>query len=405
MRYHQVIRLKNRINIIDKEITMFNVFKTNDIKDYYEVESKSLPLTIQYKDIIMLDISEIGRSLVELVFTQSTNRNYPAITRDDIICEYNYEKENANVMNSMVFDANSPTNISFVFRLIKKHTQIVIIQLDIEAYRKLKFNELCNFSKTPLLRMQQLVIEDLFNRHKEITTKITNLLYISNQTLHRNEVSYNISDLDKSIIEFYSDILKDKSNFKDLYNGAMYWSNYILRTDSYITLQEHILKRELKFENMNLSIYRDTNFIYDNNKTIKYNVLQFLISYGFTSMVYLYFDNTIKYNIYRNGNAGYADVQLCNRDYTLICLELSIKEKPVFLVKHDAKYKDQMGYVLREHDIDLDYVGINHGWKEELCSLVYRHLHTNDTIINLNEFLLYREWDFPNIPNDTNILI
>ena len=405
MRYHQVIRLKNRINITDKEITMFNVFKTNDIKDYYEVDSKSLPFTIQHKDIIMIDISEIGRNLIELVFANSCNRNYPALTRDDIICEYNYEKENANVMNSMVFDANSPTNISFVFRLIKKHNQIVIIPLDIEAYRNLMFNELCTYSRSPLIRMQQLVIENLFNRHKEITKKITDLLFISNQTSHRNEVSYNISDLDESIIEFYVDVVKDKNNSKDVYNGTMYWSNYILRTDNYITLQEHILKRELKLENMNLSIYRSTNFIYDNNKTIKYNVLQFLFSYGFSSMVYVYFDHAIRYNVYRDGNAGYADVQLCDRDYTLICLELSIKEKPVFLVKHDFEFNKQMDYVLGDRDMNVDNIGINQGWQEAICSLVNRHLHTNETIINLNEFLLYREWDIPNIPNDVNILI
>ena len=185
----------------------------------------------------------------------------------------------------------------------------------------------------------------------------------------------------------------------------MYWSNNILRADSYLSLQEHTLKREIKFENMNVTLHKNNGFTYDNNKTIKYNVLQFLFSYGFASMVYVYFDHAIRYNIYRDGNAGYADVQLCDRDYTLICLELSTKEKPVFLVKHDFEFNKQMDYVLGDQDMNVDYIGINQGWQEVLCSLVNRHLHTNETIINLNEFLLYREWDIPNIPNDANILI
>ena len=64
-----------------------------------------------------------------------------------------------------------------------------------------------------------------------------------------------------------------------------------------------------------------------------------------------------------------------------------------------------MGYILNDKDINLDYIHINHGWQEAICSLVYRHLHTKDTINNINEFLLYRQWDRPNQSNDTNILI
>jgi hypothetical protein len=264
------------------------------------------------------------------------------------------------------------------------------------------FNELCTYSKTPLLRMQQLVVEDLLNRHKELRSKITTLLFISNNATHRNEVSFNNTDLDETIIDFYDMVRKDRNNIKDIYDGTMYWSNSILRSDSYLTLQEHILKREIKFDNIDALVRKNMDFTYDNNNSVKYNVLQFIFKYGFASMVYLYFDDAIRYNTYRIDNAGYAN---SNRDYMLICLELSLQDKPVFLVKSDLYYDKQMSYILNDRDINLDYTHINLGWQEAICSLVNRHLHTDETIINTNEFLLYREWDRPNIPNDANILI
>ena len=55
-------------------------------------------------------------------------------------------------------------------------------------------------------------------------------------------------------------------------------------------------------------------------------------------MVYVYFDDIIRYNTYRDRNAGYTDIQLCNSNHVLICLELSVKDKTVFLVKSDSKY-------------------------------------------------------------------
>ena len=55
MRYHQVIRVKNKTNILGKEIDINNVYKSSYINDYYEFESRKLTLTIEHKDIIMLD--------------------------------------------------------------------------------------------------------------------------------------------------------------------------------------------------------------------------------------------------------------------------------------------------------------------------------------------------------------
>lgn len=405
-RYHQLLRYNNFPVIEDLEpLSLSNVFITEEIQYYNTQEARSLPLNITYDNIIEIDIIDLGyEDKHEIVFADYINRKERNV-HDTIIIDYDFHLEQADIMKSLVFDPNSGTEISLVAKFIKDPKIIVIIEIDREAYRTLWFNRLCPYSRSHLIRKQQLVIEDMLHyRRRACLMRLKSELEKSRNIYNRTERPLNITLLDTRIVLHYPAKLVEhkNNNCKDkdaLLDDSEYYSQLICRSDDYNNLMLSRLKSELKLDSMDLIECRSKEFMYNENTSKKSNIIKALMKYGFNSVITLCFiDNKVEYfDTYQHDDI-YRDAHLGNSGYSLYCIRFRRNYSSVNILKHDDQYLHELSIINQSSTSNTN--NNNKTWQKSFSELVNRHLHTYNTTINVGEILWHGNLVRDNLPED-----
>ena len=316
----------------------------------------------------------------------------------DTIKPYNYLFEEADINDCLCFDPNSITLMSLVVCLIIDPTIIVVIPIDKRCYREFMFNKLTNVTSIQLMRLQHLSIESMLNnRNISLLNRIQSMIgYIRNTRRYLSGPMSILIELDTRITDHYH-LLRNSIIVNENTNETLYYTNKEVR---YLNSQSLIFKRleeDISPVKNNLDITLHSDLTYNHNQSLIYNVIQYLAKYGF--------NRVIKF-IYRNHSIEYDDNSLmyygnCNDDMTLYYIRINDNKEVLNIVHHDLVYKAEYNSNTNTnitHRIRMDR------WKLMLKNLVLRHLHSTNTILNVNDLLLSNNGYNNNYPPDCTFI-
>ena len=391
-RFSQIIR-ENKIKpspLVAGNLNIDNVLTIPDIHYFYQRDAEKLPLSITYNKILRIGFTgdDIGYETVldsKLIVSNHNNHlKYNSSNVYDIVNPYNYIIEEANIEDCLCFDPNSITLMSLVVCLIIDPTIIIVIPIDKRCYRELMFNKLTNVTFIQLMRLQQLSIENMLNkRNTSLLNRIHLMIgYIRRTRRHLSSPMSILIELDKNITDHYH-VLRDNIIIGENSNESLYYINKEIRLLNAQSLLYSKLEEDISPDKNNLNIKLHSELIYDYNQSLIYNVLQYLMTYGFNRVIrFIYRHNMLECETNSLNHQGN-----CNDNMTLYCIKISENKEIINIVHHDEIYKTEYNYHFNPNFFETHKIRLFR-WKTSITHLVMRHLHSTDTIFNLHDLLL-----------------
>ena len=237
----------------------------------------------------------------------------------------------------------------------------------------------------------------LNNRNISLLNRILSMIgYIRNTRRYLSGPMSILIELDTRITDHYH-LLRNSIIVNENSNETLYYTNKEVRYLNSQSLMYKRLEEDISPSKNNLDIILHSDLTYNHNQSLIYNVIQFLAKYGF--------NRVIKF-IYRHHSLEYDDNSLiyygnCNDDMTLYYVRINNNKEVLNIVHHDLIYKAEYNSNTNTnitHRVRMDK------WKLMLKHLVLRHLHSTNTILNVNDLLLSNNGGINDYPPDCTFI-
>jgi len=427
-RYSQLIR-QCESEECDSKYFLLKDLKVEEIASYEDVtslcfnEALKCPLTISYSKILCVHFQRLPfRTALDVVFLHKHRKDLSILFNEwkQSVGEKDFFYEQAYIDQTFLFDANSPTHLSVIFQNYRDPTTFYLIPIDVNTYKYICAARLSNLNSETLNRtIQMLLREMLFNDSSQLLHRILESQdSIDHHYNHSNEVVTNHFEYDYYVINHQLYISTDISD-------PMCETNYLLRKEERNTSYQALLWNVLR-ERLNKNLVTIKGDIYFNVLlTRQANVDMFVRKYGMESIIQLQWH---KGRVYLSNKSGKNDViALGNTGYALYSLYFKRDLVVVNMVKLDtiyltyincSKQLDVHSYKMEEMDmstiLSADSVSDDYeddsSTAEELerdyafCKLIMRHLHSDDTVINLDVFINQFDLGNDNLPKSRVII-